>query len=147
MDNKIYNFINESYFKQKRLPVFEHFIKPELISVDTGRVEVKMTVREEHLNLHRITHGGVLFALADLTMGLACISHYKSIVTTDMNIQYIKNVNAGKTIKAIGIVENNGNSLMRTSCNIYDEDGRLLIRSSGSYFVLGELDMDAFNTK
>lgn len=42
-----------------------------LVSADTGRVTIRMTVMDQHLNFNGTCHGGVLFSLADTAFGLA----------------------------------------------------------------------------
>ena len=142
MNKDLYNFINESYFQQTETPIFEHFLNPKLNFVGQGKSEVVMEIKHQHLNLHRMIHGGVLAAFADMAMGIACLSYNKSIVTSEMHLSYIRNVTAGKLVKAIGNVDNNGNNLMRTSCSIYDEDNNLLLKAMATYFVVGELQID-----
>lgn len=141
MNKELYNYINESYFKQTRIPIFEHFLKPELIKLEEGYAEVTMKVREDELNLHGIIHGGILASLADLTMGTACLSFYKSIVTTEMSLSFIRSVSEGSIITAKATVDNNGNNLMRTTCNIYNEEGKLLLKAIATFFILGPLDL------
>lgn len=142
MNKKIFDFINESYFNQRHTVIFEHFLKPQLIKVEEGKSEISMNVETGHLNLHQKVHGGILATLADMAMGIACLSFYKSIVTSEMHVSYIRNVTAGKIIKAIGSVDNNGNNLMRTSCELFDENDKLLLKAMGTYFVVGELKLD-----
>lgn len=141
MNKELYNYINESYFKQTKIPIFEHFLKPELIKLEEGYAEVTMKVREDELNLHGIIHGGILASLADLTMGTACLSFYKSIVTTEMSLSFIRSVSEGSIITAKATVDNNGNNLMRTTCNIYNEEGKLLLKAIATFFILGPLDL------
>lgn len=140
MNTELFNYINETYFKQTAVPIFEHFLKPELVKLEEGYAEVMMKVKEDHLNLHRIIHGGVLSSLADLTMGTACLSFKKSIVTTEMSVSFIKVVGAGSVLTAKAIVDNNGKNLMRTSCNIYNEEGKLILKSIATFFILGPLN-------
>ena len=104
MDTKLIEFLNNAYFKESDLAIFEKFLKPTLEKLEEGLAVVKMEVIDDHLNLHRMVHGGVLATLADFTMGIAAITHNKSIVTTDMSISYIKNVTSGKAIEAVGSV-------------------------------------------
>lgn len=135
MKKELFDFINEKYLKQKEHIIFEDFLKPELVDIDEGYAVISMKIEEEHLNLIRIVHGGILASIADLTMGIACISYKKKVVTTEMSLSYIRSVERGSTITAKAIVENNGKSLMRTSCAIYDENNRLLLKSMGTFFV------------
>lgn len=147
MDTELIEFLNNAYFKESDLAIFEKFLKPTLEKLEEGLAVVKMEVIDDHLNLHRMVHGGVLATLADFTMGIAAITHNKSIVTTDMSISYIKNVTSGKAIEAVGSVTHNGNKMIRTTCDIFDEGGNLLVKAIGSYFVLGELDLNSFNNR
>jgi hypothetical protein len=50
----------------------------ELVSCEPGRAVLRMTVRERHLNGHKICHGGFIFTLADSTFAFACNSHNKN---------------------------------------------------------------------
>lgn len=145
MNSKIIEWINNAYFNDKVNNRFERFLEPTLEKIDNGFAVVSMKVLDRHLNLHKITHGGVLASLADLTMGLSCVSCMKRVVTTDMSISFINNVPKGSYIKAVARVDHNGSRMMRTTCEIFDEDGRLLVKTIGSFFVLGKLDENSFN--
>lgn len=139
MTEKFYKHIENTYFSNRVEPYFLDVLQPNLIKLSEGNVEISMRVEDIHTNFHRITHGGVLASLVDLTMGISCMSFNKSVVTTDLSLSYIKNVTKGNTIKAVGKVESNGNKLMRVSCKIYDEKDNLLVSAIGSFFVLGTI--------
>ena len=49
----------------------------QLISCEPGRAVIQMTVKEMHLNGHKICHGGFIFTLADSTFAFACNSYNK----------------------------------------------------------------------
>ena len=46
-----------------------------LAEIGPGYARMKMTVREDMLNGHDLSHGGLIFTLADSTFAFACNSH------------------------------------------------------------------------
>lgn len=62
----------------------------ELITCEPGRAIMRMTVRERHLNGHRICHGGFIFTLADSTFAFACNSYNKNAVAAGCSIEFLR---------------------------------------------------------
>ena len=52
--------------------VASEWLGMRLVADEPGRAVVELTVRPEHLNGHGITHGGIVFALADTAFAIAC---------------------------------------------------------------------------
>lgn len=55
-----------------------------LDEIAPGRAVLSMTVRPEHLNGHRICHGGYIFTLADSAFAFACNS-YNAVTVAQQN--------------------------------------------------------------
>src|SRR5688572_30302579 len=51
-----------------------------------GYARVRMTLRSDMLNGHRIAHGGMIFALADAAFAYACNSHNQATVAQAASI-------------------------------------------------------------
>jgi acyl-CoA thioesterase len=51
---------------------------------------MQMQVTQQHLNGHRICHGGFIFTLADSTFAFACNSHNKVAVAAAASIEFLK---------------------------------------------------------
>ena len=79
------------------------FMKMELISCQPGRATMRMTVREEHLNGHKICHGGLIFTLADSTFAFACNSHNKVTVAAGCSIEFLKSGQLGDVLTSEGV--------------------------------------------
>ena len=62
----------------------------ELLSCEPGRAVIRMTVKELHLNGHKICHGGFIFTLADSTFAFACNSYNKAAVAAGCSIEFLK---------------------------------------------------------
>jgi len=131
--------IRQRFLDVKREPVFEHILKPELVSLSEGEATISMRIRKEHLNVQKKAHGGVLASLADLSMGIACLTYDKKAVTSELHISYISGAEEDSVVRAVSKVIHNGKTLMRVTCSIYGEKNRLLASASSTFFVLGAL--------
>lgn len=65
---------------------------------EPGRAVVSMTVREDMLNGFAITHGGLVFALADTAFALACNEDERVTVAGGADITFLKSTTAGQTL-------------------------------------------------
>ena len=79
------------------------FMKMELVSCAPGRAVMRMVIREEMLNGHRICHGGFIFTLADSTFAFACNSHNKVAVAAGCSIEFLKPGQLGDVLTCEGI--------------------------------------------
>jgi acyl-CoA thioesterase len=74
----------------------------ELISCEPGLAVIRMTVRELHLNGHKICHGGFIFTLADSTFAFACNSYNKVAVAAGCSIEFLKPGQLGDVLTCVG---------------------------------------------
>jgi acyl-CoA thioesterase len=71
------------------------------VEVDApGEAVVSMTVREDMLNGFLITHGGLVFALADTAFAVACNEDERVTVAAGADITFLKSTKAGQTLRA-----------------------------------------------
>jgi len=75
----------------------------ELLACEPGRAVLRMTVREQHLNGHRICHGGFIFTLADSTFAFACNSHNKVTVAAGCSIEFLRPGQLGDVLTCEGV--------------------------------------------
>lgn len=78
------------------------FMQMELLSCEPGRARMRMTVRDELLNGHRICHGGFIFTLADSTFAFACNSYNKVTVAAGCSIEFLKPAQPGDVLTCTG---------------------------------------------
>lgn len=75
-----------------------------VVEVDEpGRAVVSMTVREDMLNGFAITHGGLVFALADTAFAIACNEDERVTVAAGADITYLKSTTAGQRLTATAV--------------------------------------------
>jgi acyl-CoA thioesterase len=60
----------------------------EALVIDTDHAVVRMTVRDDMVNGHAITHGGFVFTLADSCFALACNSRGRLTVAAGADIAF-----------------------------------------------------------
>jgi acyl-CoA thioesterase len=67
---------------------------------DPGHAIVSMTLRDDMMNGHDITHGGLVFALADTAFAIACNDDVEVTVAAGADITFLKATRAGQTLTA-----------------------------------------------
>lgn len=134
---RMQNYLKEIY----HVPILENFLELQIDEITGGKAVYHMKIKDLHSNIYGFIHGGTLASVADIAMGVSCITLGKRVVTLDMNISYVKNAPTGSTITAVGEVISDGRTIMRTAGQIYHGQ-QLLARSQASYFVTGDFFED-----
>ncbi len=70
---------------------------------EPGRAVVSMPVREDMLNGFAITHGGLVFTLADTAFAIACNEDERVTVAGGADITFLKSTTAGQTLTATAV--------------------------------------------
>ncbi|NLW25348.1 MAG: PaaI family thioesterase [Clostridia bacterium] len=138
--NRLKSYLTEIYSTN----ILEKFLDVKIVEISEGKAVYQMKIKPEHSNMFGIAHGGILASIADIIMGIPCFTLGKSVVTIDMNINFIKSVPLGTTITGIGQVTGNGNKIMRTIGKIFNEENQLVAQSQGSYYVTGEFNLENY---
>lgn len=75
-----------------------------VVEVDEpGRAVVRMLVRDDMLNGFAITHGGLVFALADTAFAIACNEDERVTVAAGADIVFLKSTTSGQTLRATAV--------------------------------------------
>lgn len=75
----------------------------KLIEVRPGYARMRMSVREDMVNLHGTAHGGLVFTLADSAFAYACNSHNKIAVASSCSIDFLRPAHLGETLTATAV--------------------------------------------
>lgn len=70
---------------------------------EPGHAVVSMAVREDMLNGFAITHGGMVFALADTAFAIACNEDARVTVAGGADITFLKSTHLGQTLTASAV--------------------------------------------
>lgn len=77
---------------------FSQWLGIEVIEIEEGACMLRCTVHDEMLNGYQITHGGVIFSLADSAIAFASASYGRLAVSIDHSISFIKKAVSGDTL-------------------------------------------------
>lgn len=101
-----------------------------------GSSTLSVELQEKHLNMNKVAHGAVLYALADSGMGVAL---YPSLddgmmcATVEIKMNYFKPVFGGKVICKTEII-NRGKRLANLDSRLYVDDV-LVAQANGNYAI------------
>lgn len=74
-----------------------------LETLEGGRAVVRMPVRPDMVNGHRIVHGGFVFILADSTFALVCNGIGRTTVAAGADITFVASATEGDVLRAEGV--------------------------------------------
>lgn len=114
------------------------FIKHNNIHIEEIKdnyVKCYIDITEDSLNPSGIAHGGLLFGLADSTMGIAARTNGRNVVTINAQIDYLK-PGIGKKIICISEPLKVGKTTAVYRANIYTEDNTLISTVTGTFFFI-----------
>lgn len=103
----------------------------ELEAAEAGRAVLRMRVRQRHIQVHGVVHGGILAALADTAGGLASymvVARGTPLATVEMKINFLEAVDQG-TVVAEARVIRHGRNFIVVDCDIHDGAGRHVAKS------------------
>ena len=103
-----------------------------------GRAVVTLAAGPQHANPMGTLHGGVLCDIADAAMGMAfhsTLAPGESFTTIELKINFFRPVWEAR-LRAEGKVVRRGNTVGYIECEITDEAGRLVAKSSSTCMVL-----------
>ena len=89
-------------------PMLQHDAASEwlgmrLVADEPGRAVVELAVRAEHLNGHGITHGGIVFALADTAFAIACNEDEFVTVAAGADVTFLRSTSLGDVLTATAV--------------------------------------------
>lgn len=129
---EIYDEIN-NYIENN--PGFIKYNNMHIEEIKKDYCKMYIDITEDSLNHHNIVHGGLIFGLADTTMGMAAITTGNNIVTINAQIDYLK-AGTGKKITCIAEPLKIGKSTAVYRANVYNEDELLIATITGTYFFI-----------
>ena len=131
----------------KAIKIVNHMLKNDLFSqwmgvkvleVREGFCKISCPVKEEMLNGFKVTHGGILFSLADSALAFSSATYGRVALAIDNNISFLKKTTAGDTITAesecISLTHKTGVFQIR----ITNSDDEMVALMKGTVYRTGE---------
>ena len=116
---------------------FSELIGCRVQSVQDGIAQVALSLEPQLRNRGGKLHGGVLFSLVDISMGLACSSVHgfdQQSVTIECKINYIRAVSDGEVL-CIAKVIHPGRRTLVVEADVLQGD-KLVAKAQGTFAVL-----------
>lgn len=129
MEKNHFQKLEEMYHKA---PVNQYF-GPKL-KVEKGKTELQIAVKKDFFHAADAVHGAVYFKALDDASFFAVNSLVEDVfvLTAYFNIFFLKPVNSG-ILTARGSVVHESKSSFLAEASLYDQDGNLISRGSGSF--------------
>jgi len=103
---------------------FMHLIGADLTRIEPGRIEVGLTLGQQHQQQRGFTHGGLTATMADLAAGFAAVTLVPDgvgVVTAELKVSYL-NPGIGTRLRAVGWVLKAGRRLHFCEAEVWCDD-------------------------
>ncbi|HVX26123.1 MAG TPA: hydroxyphenylacetyl-CoA thioesterase PaaI [Parafilimonas sp.] len=117
---------------------FSRWLGIEILEIKEGYSKIKMTIREEMVNGFHVSHGGIIFSLADSALAFACNNRNNLSLAMDCNISFLKQVNVGDELTAEAKEIHNGKSTGVYSINVINQNNQQVALFKGTCFRTGK---------
>jgi acyl-CoA thioesterase len=106
-------------------------------AMQDGRARFEMTVGPQHLNPHRVVHGGALYSLVDYAMGGALTSRLapgERCATLEIKINYLAAVSEGRVGAEAWVVARTARVAV-LEARVQAAADRLVALAIGSFYI------------
>ncbi|MCI8460557.1 MAG: PaaI family thioesterase [Bacilli bacterium] len=97
---------------------------------------IRADLTENSMNPYGIAHGGFIFGLGDVVMGMLARSTGRAAVTLNASINYLK-PGTGKYLLATAEMIKNGKTTCVLRANIYNDKEELVATMDSNYYYIG----------
>ncbi len=122
--------------RMKEAPLWK-LVDMKITSLEWGRSEMVMEVKDTYLNVMGNCHGGITATFADTVMGAALYSMEAVTATIEMNINYLVPIEAGQTLTGRGEVLRKGKTTAVIRADLFVEQ-TMVATARGTYKILKE---------
>ena len=101
---------------------FSQWLGIRVNSVEPGRCELSMVIREEMLNGFRIAHGGISYSVADSALAFASNSGGVQSLSIETSISHVQKLNEGDILHASAECVSENEKLGYYDVNVWTDD-------------------------
>ena len=113
----------------------------ELDSVEPGRARLGLEVKQQHLQIAGIMHGGAIATLIDTAVAFAIVGASEPgarFTTIEMKVNYLSAIREGRIIADAKLIRD-GRRIVVADCDVFDSNGRLAAKGLLTYMRLDEV--------
>ena len=112
----------------------------ELDSIEPGRARLSLDVKQKHLQLAGIMHGGAIATLIDTAVAFAIVGASEPgarFTTIEMKVNYLSPIREGR-VTADATLIRDGRRIVVADCDVHDSGGKLAAKGLLTYMRLDE---------
>ena len=117
---------------------FSRWMGIRIDEVREGFCKISCTVTDQMLNGYRVTHGGILFSLADSALAFSAATYGRVSLAIDNSISFTKKSTSGDRLTAISQCVNLSHKTGLFEIKILDEHEELLAMMKATVYRTGE---------
>ena len=109
----------------------------EFLGVIDGATTLQLDLEQKHMSRANRVHGGVLFTLLDSALGrsiLNALPEGRGCAPVEIKLNYFRPIQAGR-VTARGVLRELTRSLGYAEGEVVNEQGKVLARASGTFFL------------
>lgn len=117
---------------------FSQWLGIDVLEIAPRRSTLRMTVRPEMINGFGVTHGGIVYSLADSALAFACNAKGTIWMAIENTVGYPKSVRTGDVLTAVATEESAGNKLGFYRVLVTNQNGELVSTFRGTVYNTGK---------
>ena len=117
---------------------FSQWLGIEVLEIAPRRSTLRMTVRAEMINGFGVTHGGIVYSLADSALAFACNAKGTIWMAIENTVGYPKSVRTGDVLTAVATEESAGNKLGFYRVLVTNQNDELVSTFRGTVYNTGK---------
>ena len=118
-------------------PFWKH-LGMKILEAHEGKVKLKLELKDEHMQVYGVIHGGVLASLVDSAIGVAVqstLADHEGSTTTNLQIMYAKPAQSGQLMAEAQLIRR-GKTIVFGECRVSDEADNLIVQGNATYMIL-----------
>lgn len=117
---------------------FSQWLGIEILEIAPRRSTLRMTVRAEMINGFGVTHGGIVYSLADSALAFACNAKGTIWMAVENTVGYPKSVTTGDILTAVATEESAGKTLGFYRVLVTNQQNELVSTFRGTVYNTGK---------
>lgn len=113
---------------------FSQWLGIKIMAADKGTCRLECIINKKMLNGYKVTHGGIVFSLADTALAFAVATLGRVSLAIDHSISFIKQTSEGDKITAEAQVMHSSFKTGVVSVKIMNSSGELIAFSKGTVY-------------
>ena len=128
-NRELKNMIDPNLLDRITSDPFTNLLGASLEAVEPGYCRASLTVTPQMLNFHRITHGGIIFGLADIAFATACNAYGPKSVALNISVSFLRPTGVGDHLVAEAREVESAGSTALYAITVTEQQSKQLVAS------------------